>query len=172
MKYIIDTEAGTCKPYGGQLKYDTIADAMEAWAGAKEWDEKVTKIQTWFYGRLVKDAWCATGLSYFSAAVEKEDQTGKFENVDLMKDHMNKLGRLDCTANYGGGAYRPKRGDVVFMSSKHTYADCTHVGTVSAINHNTGEVTICSCNDKNDSIGFQVRNYKTDRYVVAFGNIS
>lgn len=171
-KYIIDIDRGTCELYDTVPKYKTIADAMEAWVGAKEWDSKVSAIQKWFYGSLVKDAWCCTGLSYFANNVGVEKQTGRFENVDSMKDYMNTLGRLDCTKNYGGGAYKPKRGDVVFMSNKYTYADCTHVGVVSSVDNKTGAITICSCNDKNDSIGHQERNYLVDKYVVAFGNVT
>lgn len=171
-KYIIDTDKGTCKSYSEIRTYDNIASAMEDWLGAIEWDDKVTAIQTWYYGKMVKDSWCATGLSYFSHVCGKEGQTGRFENVDRMKEYMNALGRLDCTKNYGGGAYKPKRGDVVFMSSKHTYDDCTHVGVVASINNDTGKVMILSCNDRNDSIGVQERNYLTDSYVVAFGNIT
>lgn len=171
MKYIIDTDALTIIP--AEAHEDnaiTIADAMEAELGAKEWDDDVLEIQKWFYGHYVKDAWCATGLSYFSAAAGKEYYTGKYENVDHMKEHMNSLGYLDCTANYGGGHYQPKRGDVVFMSSKHTYEDCTHVGVVSSVDNNSGEVTVVSCNC-DDSIKKRSYNYKTDKYIVAWGRV-
>ena len=169
MKYLIDTVAGTCVPYEAN-KMSTIADEMEACLGAKEWDETVTKIQKRFYGYLSKTAWCATGLSYFSSLAGKLEQTGMFENVDDMKEYMDSRNMLDCTKNYGGGHYQAKRGDVVFMSSKYNYLDCTHVGVVSEINHHTGQVTIISCNH-NNAIGKEIRNYLTDKYVVAWGRV-
>lgn len=169
MKYLIDTDAGTCVPYGGET-VKTIADYMEQYIGAKEWDDVVEGIQKWFYGRSVHAAWCATGLSYFANMAGVQYYTGKYENVDTMKEHMNSLGMLDCTANYGGGHYKPKRGDVVFMSSKYTYKDCTHVGIVSEINHDTGRCLITSCNH-NDGIGQERRNYITDKYIVAWGRV-
>lgn len=170
-KYLIDTDAGTCVPFsGGVLLYDNIADAIESCLGASEWDATTEKIQTWFYGSFVKDAWCATGLSYFSMLAKKLTQTGQHENVDSMKEYMDSRGMLDCTKNYGGGAYVPKRGDVVFMSGKYSYLDCTHVGVVSEVDTHTGRVVVTSCNCDN-SIKKKTYNYLTDKYIVAWGKI-
>lgn len=170
-KYLIDTDAGTCVPFsGGVLIYDNIADAMESCLGASEWDATTEKIQTWFYGSFVKDAWCATGLSYFSMLAKKLTQTGQFENVDSMKEYMDYRGMLDCTKIYGGGAYTPKRGDIVFMSSKYSYQDCTHVGVVSEVDTRNGRVVVTSCNCDN-SIKKKTYNYKISKYVVAWGRI-
>lgn len=172
MKYMIDTEKMTIEKMtpDENAGHMTIADYMELDLGAKEWDGVVTAIQTWFYGSLVKSAWCATGLSYYSHMAGKDYYTGKYENVDTMKEHMNSLGMLDCTRLYGGGHYQPKRGDVVFMSSRHTYSDCTHVGVVSQIDLDTGTVVISSCNH-NDGIGQETRNFLTDPYIVAWGRV-
>ena len=169
MKYLIDTDAGTCIPYGEE-KMGNIADEMEACIGAKEWDETVTKIQKWFYGYLSKTAWCATGLSYFSALAGKLEQTGMFENVDDMKEYMDSRNRLDCTKNYGGGAYKAKRGDVVFMSSKDDSLDWTHFGGWAEIAPDTGRGVIISCNHS-DMIVIDTRNFITDKYVVAWGRV-
>lgn len=171
MKYLIDTDTGTCVPYTGVvLTFNNIADAMESCLGAKEWDETVEKIQKWFYGSFVKAAWCATGVSYFSMLAHKLTQTGQYENVDSMKEYMDSRGMLDCTKNYGGGAYVPKRGDIVFMSNKYSYLDCTHVGVVSEIDTHTGKVVVVSCNC-DDMIKKKTYNYLTDKYVVAWGRI-
>lgn len=175
----IDTEDGRVNIDGKEWELSrpsdkvpgTIADAMELFIGAKEWDDTTRMIQEWYYGSFVKDAWCTTGLSYFADVCHVIDQTGKHENVDKMKDYMNKRKMLDCTANYGGGSYKAKRGDVIFFSSKYTYRDCTHVGVISEINHDTGYVKYCSCNSK-DSIRWDTRNYITDKYVVAFGRVN
>ena len=93
-----------------------------------------------------------------------------FENVDDMKKYMDSRNMLDCTKNYGGGHYQAKRGDVVFMSSKYDYLDCTHVGVVAEIDHDTGRVVIISCNHS-DMIGIETRNFITDKYVVAWGRV-
>ena len=69
----------------------------------------------------------------------------------------------------------PRRGDVVFMSSKHTINDCTHVGVVSAVDNVVGTLCVCSCNinsaGRKDGIYLNVYNYKTDKYIVGFGMI-
>lgn len=148
----------------------TMADFFEADEGAKEWDATVAKIQTWYYGYVSKTAWCATSLSYYANMAGVADQTGKYNNVDRVKDFMNSRGMLDCTKNYGGGHYVPKRGDVVFMSDKKTYADCTHIGVISDINTSKGTVTVISGNCA-DSICKRTYNYLTDKYVVAWGRI-
>lgn len=147
-----------------------MADLFKAHEGTKEYTGIVETIQRWYYGRLVKAAWCATSLSYFAEKAGVADQTGKHENVDRMKDYMRSRDMLDCTKNYGGGHYKPKKGDVVFMSSKHTFADCTHVGVVSSVNNTSGDLWVISGNC-DDAIKTKHYNYLTDKYIVAFGRI-
>lgn len=167
MRYIVDTDKLTIFPIN---KASTIADFMEQKEGAKEWDSTVTEIQKWFYGNLSKTAWCATSLSYFADIANVGEQTGRFENVDSMKDFMNTRKMLDCTAIYGGGNYKAKRGDIIFFSSYHSFKDCTHVGVVQEIDHTTGSVKWIGGNT-DDSIKSKTSNYKKDNYVVAFGRV-
>lgn len=42
----------------------TVADWFEKYEGVKEYDGIVATVQKWFYGTLVKSAWCATSMSY------------------------------------------------------------------------------------------------------------
>ena len=62
-KYIIDTEAGTCRPYGTSNILN-IVDFLKQYEGAKEYDNVVSAIQKWYYGILVKAPWCATCMSW------------------------------------------------------------------------------------------------------------
>lgn len=165
-KYIVDTDLGTVEPYTKGYEGNTIADYMLMDLGAKEWDETVRKIQKWFYGSFIKAAWCATAVSYYAYRAGKK-VVGRFENVDSMKDHMNNQGLLDCTKNYGGGNYTPKKGDLVFMSSRYTYSDCTHVGVLFNLTGNTA--TIISGNSSNM---IQLDTYNIDNpYIVAWGRV-
>ena len=174
MKYYIelDTETTTVKlvDYPGCNALYTLADCFEAYEGTKEYNGIVAKIQEWYYGYVSKTAWCATSVSYFADYIGIADQVGKYENVDKMKEHFNTRGFLDCTPTYGGGAYKAKRGDLVFFSDNHTYADCTHVGVVQSINHNTGYLQWIGGNTS-DAISSRETNYLTDKYVVAFGRV-
>lgn len=179
MKLIIDTDLMTVAKAPG--KGITIADAMEDKIGIIEYDAYVQEIQKWFYGRMVEAAWCATGLSYFAWRVGVTEQTGKHENVDRMKEYMDAMDTLYTTQNYirkniPWQEYSPKRGDVVFMSSKKKFADCTHVGVVSAVDNTVGTLCVCSCNvnspGRKDGCYLNTYNYKTDNYIVAFGKIN
>lgn len=167
----IDTNKLTCT-FGNSVtvKNKTLADAFEEHIGAKEWDSFVTSIQKWYYGSLVKDAWCCTSVSYFAHQLGLDSQVPKNENVDRLKDFMVKQGKLDCTKNYGGGAYVAKRGDLVFFSNGFNFKDCTHVGVVQEIHYDTGWLTYISGN-ANDSIMSKTTNFLTNKYTVAFGRV-
>lgn len=172
----IDTAAGTIN-VDGKVCYPmsnnnglTLADKMEQYEGAAEYEGIVAEIQKWFYGYVSRTSWCATCVSYFANLLGIGNQVGKYENVDKMKENFNARGFLDCTKNYGGGNYQAKRGDVVFFSDNHTYADCTHVGVVQSINHQTGELQWIGGNTS-DKIMSKTTNYLTDKYVVAFGRV-
>lgn len=154
-----------------ERKSKTMADTIEQWIGAKEWDETVTTIQNWYYGSMRKTAWCCTTVSYTAEVTGVLNQLGgKAEDCDVLKNRMIGLNRLDATKNHGGGAYNAKRGDVVFISSKETLADVTHVGIVSKINLDNGELVVTSGNSS-DSIKQDRYNYFTDKRVVAFGRV-
>lgn len=151
-------------------KRSIISEEMCKYVGAKEYTGIVATIQRWYYGKLVRDAWCTTAISYFANLCGVSVQTGKHENVDLLKVYMNNRKSLDCTKRYGGGTYKAKAGDIIFFSTKHLYKDCTHVGAVIDINHSTGWVKWIGGNTGN-TIAIRENNYLTDPYVVAFGKI-
>lgn len=44
----------------------TIASELAKYRGTKEYDGIVADIQNWYYGKLVKSAWCCTTISYFA----------------------------------------------------------------------------------------------------------
>ena len=60
-KYIIDTDNGTCVPIERPAN---TADFLSQYEGAKEYEGVVAEIQKWYYGSLVKAAWCATCMSW------------------------------------------------------------------------------------------------------------
>lgn len=151
-------------------KHSIISEEMCKYLGTKEYTGIVADIQRWYYGKLVRDAWCTTSISYFANLCGVSEQTGKHENVDMLKEYMNNRHALDCTKRYGGGSYKAKPGDIIFFSTKHLYKDCTHVGSVVDINHSTGWVKWVGGNTDN-AISVKENNYLTDPYVIAFGRI-
>ena len=94
MKYIIDTEALTITPYhteSGTTRGQKMLTDMAQYVGTVEYEGIVKTIQEWYYGSLVKAAWCATAISYFA------DRNGlpvtKAENVLNLLNNLN-LARL------------------------------------------------------------------------------
>lgn len=146
---------------------NTIADEMMKHEGAKEYEGIVATIQKWYYGSIVKQPWCATCISYFADICGVSKQIGKHENVDRMKDYLNKQDKIKMSKAYGGD-YIPKKGDIIFFSSNHTYDDCTHVGAVISVTNNN--VTWIGGNTS-DKIMVKTNNMKSDKYVVCYGVI-
>ena len=132
-KYIIDTEAGTCQPYGAPIALNT-ADFLE-------YDSVVSAIQKWYYGSLVKAPWCATCMSWALAMLGVRVE--KAENVYTLMRNC----QYAATQGYGTFFSRSElppelnRGDVCFLlfsstpmtaaSSKHVTAYIKDVGANS-----------------------------------------
>lgn len=155
--------------------YTTIADAMQADEGAMEWDATVGKIQRWYYGDYVKDAWCATSVSYYAFQVGATD-VKKNENVDTMWGAMRTSKWR--TPQYGGTTRKPKKGDLVFFSRVHAFEDLTHVGVVvEPGNEDATSFSYVSGNtprpgtNKDDGIWTKTISY-SDMYVVCFAEVN
>lgn len=148
-------------------KTKNLASEFMKHVGAKEYTGIVETIQKWYYGSLVKDAWCATSVSYFAEQCGLSEQIGKHENVDRMKEYMEKRGKIKMSPAYGGD-YKPKKGDLVFFSKGNTYKDCTHVGVVSGVKEDN--ITWVGGNTS-DAIATKINNMRYDKYLVCFGVI-
>lgn len=177
MNITLDTDTGDCIINGERFKLvkpeepkqtrrQDIADVMETMLGAVEWDDNVKKIQGWYYGRLVKAAWCATCVSYCAAQCDVLGKLGgKHESCSKWIKDLIALNLVDATPRYGGGAYKAKRGDLLFIGG--TLASPDHIGAIAAIDHDTGVIKLVSGNSA-DSIRYSWHNYKKDNNVLAF----
>ena len=114
-KYIVDTEKGTCVLYepGPGVNYgEQLLALMGPHLGTREYDGIVADIQKWYYGSLVKAAWCATCLSYF---LDKSGLKGvKEENVFNLLTAARNSGRGEFIL-VGGGTHDIHPGDIVFL---------------------------------------------------------
>lgn len=54
----------------------TLIEEFSLYIGTHEYNGIVAVIQNWFYGKLVKDKWCATAMSFFAARCGILDQLG------------------------------------------------------------------------------------------------
>lgn len=174
MKITIDTTLRSCTFEEENVSRGTnCADELTKYNGTKEYDGIVVEIQKWYYGRLVKAPWCATCVSYFCNKYAKNGsfmQTHKYESCTAMRAALIKNNLYDSTKHYGGGNYKAKIGDIVFISWKNNANSPDHVGFVYYINHTTGELSVISGNSS-DMIKIDNYNYITDKRVVGFGRV-
>lgn len=164
-KFIIDTEAGTCRPYD-ELFNPNIADFLAQYEGATEYDGVVTAIQKWYYGSLVKAPWCATCMSWaFNKLGIPVDQA---ENVyTLMRN-------CQYAATQGHGTFYSrselpelKRGDVCFLLFTGTTMTTTskkHVTTF--IERPSAERIRCIGGNQSDKI--QVTDYASSTLYAVY----
>lgn len=132
-KYIIDTDSGTCTLYTGTTtavpEGTRMVEILAAHRGDTEYNGFCAVIQKWYYGSVVKSAWCATALSYLLNQIGLSQH--KAENVNklrlsLKNDHYN--------GTYYEGKDIPKtiqKGDILFwLWSGDTMTDTSskHVG--------------------------------------------
>ena len=164
-KYIIDTEAGTCQPYGKPIVYN-IVDFLRQYEGAKEYDGIVKTIQTWYYGSLIKAPWCATCMSWvFNKLGIPVD---KAENVyTLMRN-------CQYAATQGHGTFFSRselppelnRGDVCFLLFSGTTMTTTSSKHVTAYIKDAGANSI-HCIGGNQSDGIFTKTYnRSSLYAV------
>ncbi len=94
----------------------TLYDIIAGKHGAKEWDDVVGMIQTWYYGSYVKASWCATIVSWAAASMGILDQIGgKNENVYHMMNACSKSGKGKFFSKKAGNIpTKIEQGDILF----------------------------------------------------------
>lgn len=130
----------------------TLYDILRAKHGAKEWDDVVGMIQTWYYGSYVKASWCATAVSWAAASMGILDQIGgKNENVYHMMNACSGSGRgLFFSKKAGNIPAKIEKGDILFYLWEGTTM------TVQSSKH----VSICAATTTSDQILSEGGNQK------------
>ncbi len=113
-------------------------------------------------------AWCAIFVTAIARLVGAPTSLiPTFASCNLGVKWFKDKGRYE-KAKYYGGTYTPKRGDVIFYSSKHTQADSTHVGYVVSI---SGSTIKAIEGNKSDAVGY--RNISvSDKYIIGYGRVA
>ena len=163
-RYIIDTDLGTCQPYGAS-NTPNIVDFLKRYEGAKEYDSIVTAIQKWYYGSLVKTPWCATCMSWVF------NQLGI--PVDKAENVYTLMRNCQYTATQGHGTFYSKseipelkKGDVCFLLFTGTTMTTTSSKHVTAFVENVGAERI-RCIGGNQSDQIKVSDYiRSSLYAV------
>lgn len=133
MKYIIDTDKGTCIPHKETApavsKAEKITAELASHRGDTEYNAFCAIVQKWYYGYVSKSAWCATTISYLLNNVLGIHI--KEENVNMLRERL--------AADHEHGTYYSrdnlpatiKRGDILFWlwsGSIMTNSSSKHVG--------------------------------------------
>lgn len=140
----------------------TIVDEFNKYIGTVEYNGIVATIQTWFYGTLVKDAWCATSTSYFANVAGILDQLGgKNEGVYEMMNACRALHKTDGRFwDYPNIPRDLKKHDIIFFKRSgmshvaHLWKDQTYTGT-GTINVLGGNQSDMICKKDYKQIGIQ-----------------
>lgn len=113
-------------------------------------------------------AWCAIFVTAIARLVGAPTSLiPTFASCDAGVKWFKNKGRYE-KAKYYGGTYTPKRGDVIFYSSKHTQADSTHVGYVVSV---SGSTIKAIEGNKNDAVGYRNINV-SDKYIIGYGRVA
>lgn len=159
-KYIIDTDTMSIIPYmdtTSQATSVTLADLMADHRGETEYDGIVKTIQEWYYGSLVKSAWCATAISYFADQLGILSQLGgKNENVKKMMDacHLQQVKtRVGQFFVKTAIPHKILKGDILFWlwdGSVMSTSSSKHVGVAEY--NSTGNTVYCIGGNQKDKI--------------------
>ena len=158
MKYIIDTDTMTITKYKDQ-KPDAITpgktrgvqmvEQLEKWKGAREWDNIVSGIQTWFYGYVPKTSWCATTMSYLLTAVGIQI---KLDNV-LRLYNFAKKSVIGPFYTKNELPKTIKRGDILFfLWTRGTMTEKSSKHVTMCEQDTDGEMILCIGGNQADGI--------------------
>lgn len=110
-------------------------------------------------------AWCAMFITWCKAmAGIDKNIIPNFASCDLEKKWFMDKNLWKIGKAYGG-AYEPKRGDIVFFSSGYNINDSTHVGIVTSLSGNA-----VSTIEGNTNNTVARRSYSTgSKYIIGYG---
>lgn len=110
-------------------------------------------------------AWCAIFVTWCKAKAGIDKSViPHFASCDLGKNWFEKRGLYKKSRAYGGN-YVPKRGDIIFFSSKYSQNDSTHVGIVTSVSGNA-----VSTIEGNTSNKVGRRSYSVaSKYIIGYG---
>lgn len=146
----------------------TLADVFERYEGVQEYQGIVAIIQKWYYGTLVKDAWCATALSWaldkmglLSSGMKKQENVYFLWNELMNQVRVGHYTLISKTAD-------SRRGDIIILNfdklNKWSPTCSKHVTVYTGDWRNGMFVGIGG----NQSNGFNATWYSTDCIVNIF----
>lgn len=132
-------------PAAGTTNGEKLFNGFASCYGAKEWDQTLSTIQTWYYGSYVKSNWCASSMSYFANLAGCLNRIGgKNENVfDMMVD-------CQTAAGQGLGVFYPKN---AIPNPVPNYAVCFFLWSGNTMTAGSSKhVTLCQVDNGDGTI--------------------
>lgn len=113
-----------------------IISIAENELGYKETGNNYTKYGEW-YG-INPGAWCAMFISWCANQAEiPTDIIPKFASCNTGISWFQGSGKIFKTGTaYGGTAYQPQKGDIIFFSSSYSMSNSNHAGIVTGSDNN------------------------------------
>ena len=151
-KYIVDTDAGTVMPYN-TIANNTGADmvrALQEHRGDREYEGFCRTVQEWFYGSVVKAAWCATTVSYLAFQAGLLQRKQGLDNVFWLMEEFKGLNGIKGTF-FGTPPQTIQKGDILFWlweGDKMTSTSNKHVG-LAEYDSTTDKIYCIGGNQKN-----------------------
>lgn len=113
-------------------------------------------------------AWCAIFVTVVARRVGVSTSiVPTFANCDVGVRWFKSKGRYEKSIAYGG-TYKPKKGDVIFYSSKYTQADSTHVGYIVSV---TDSMMKAIEGNKANSVAYRTMSL-SNRYITGYGRVA
>lgn len=113
-------------------------------------------------------AWCAIFVTVVARRVGVSTAiVPTFANCDTGVRWYKSKGRYEKSKAYGG-TYKPKKGDVIFYSSKYTQADSTHVGYVVSVTSSSMKAIE---GNKANSVAYRTMSL-SNRYITGYGRVA
>lgn len=119
-------------------------------------------------GFALNVAWCAIFVTVIARMVGVSTSIiPTFANCDVGVRWYKSKNRYEKSIAYGG-SYRPKKGDVIFYSSKYTQSDSTHVGYIVSV---SGTSMTAIEGNKADAVGYRTLKL-SNKYITGYGRVA
>lgn len=150
----------------------TLLNKAISYLGAKEptGDDQFIK----YYNNITKAgfalnvAWCAIYITAIARMVGVSTSVvPSFANCDVGVRWFKSKGRYEKSKAYGG-TYKPKRGDVIFYSSKYTQRDSTHVGYIVSVSSSSMKAIE---GNKADAVAYRTMSL-SNKYITGYGRVA
>lgn len=145
----------------------TVTDVFEHYNGEHEYEGIIARIQTWYYGKVLKTPWCATSMCWAIAQIGLLQYTiqKSTENVYILKERLDK-------AVYEGKAWvvsdknSLERGDIIIFNWSGRFSTTSSKHVSSFVRLLSDGSLVCIGGNQQNAI--RECSYSWDKVVCAY----